>query len=457
MVKCKTMNKRINLYLNIGQQIMPQCVRYWVCLCIILGQMGVYAQDPLSPSRPHSIQSDTLLQALERALFPPDVTLIRIRDYPDCWRYEMKIDTNRLVRLPQPDHREVGALLRQIAFSRDYRYFEPVMAMYLRHQDYFKKEWEEVHSKYKYNCDERINQVSIMLTMEHALRALEFAHRQISAEELWAYYDRQRDLDFHISKGIGLYSEITQAYEFYSEYFREVRRMRYSWFAYEASVQPYSPFIDMLESYIVQECLLFEPSDIIGSLEDTLKGRNLMYFSRNMNTMSQVSSPSFESCIQKRFELFINTDKSSSLVELLQYAQRNPHISENYVVFMLDQLFYHEKFSDWGYVGKENWYKIMLHRHTRQHIKPYLLEKANSTQPSDRVLAYAFLVQFPEEDVLELFLSRARSRHTTEEEMEVLYNNFKRINQRIYFRDAQHDEVRKQIKRMAPNCEKNER
>lgn len=73
-----------------------------------------------------------------------------------------------------------------------------------------------------------------------------------------------------------------------------------------------------------------------------------------------------------------------------------------------------------------------------------------SALPSDRALAYAFLVQFPEEDVLDLFLSRARSRHTTVEELEVLYNNLKRINQRKYFSDNRHDEVRKQLEKIEP-------
>lgn len=444
IMKCLTM---LNNYLSKRISIL-------ICLLLLISMpfYGIKAQEPLPQDRLLNSQSDTLLQALERALFPPEATLIRIRDYPDCWAYEMEIDTNRLVRLPQPDHRAIGELLLMIAYTKDYRYFEPVMAMYERHQTNFKKEWEDVRKKIKSGCQEKNYQISIMLSMENTLRALEFARDRLDAEDIWAFYQLQRNLDFRVWKNIGSYQENTQTYPFYSEYFREVKRMQYSWFAYEGFVWPYWPFIDLIESKIVQECRTFDISNFNRNVNDTLKHQNHVYFSRNLNTMAEVSSPRFKECLQERFEEF--SKFNLSLIEVYEYAQKNRFISERYVQFLLDQLFYHHIFSEFGYEDKENWFKIIYATHTKPLIKPYLMEKSMSSLPSDRALAYAFLVQFPEEDVLDLFLSRARSRHTTEEEMDVLYNNFKRINQGKYFSDKRHDEVRKQIKRMKSQFEK---
>jgi hypothetical protein len=416
---------------------------------------SVQAQAPIQKEPPHSIQSDTLLQALERALFPPDVIWIPIKEYPDCWHFHMTMDTSILVRMPQASSIEVGKILRQIALTRDYRYFEPLMEMYNRHQAYFKKEWEDVRRHNKYGCNEKDRQISIMLNFENTLQALEFAHQQTSAEEIWAHYAKKRDLDFRIWRRIDLYWENVQAYSYYSEYFREVRAMLSSWFAYPTYVYEYSPFINLIEPFIIAECTAFDPKNYGGNSRDTLKLRNAMYFSRNLNTMSEVFSPAFEECLIDHFDVFIVTGRS--VAELLQFAQKNKQISQRYVHFMLDQIFFHEGYAALSYRDKENWYSVMLDTHTRPYIKPYLLEKTESTLPEVRALAYTMLIRFPEEDVLDLFLSRARSPYISEDELKVLYSNFQRINQGKYFSEARHEEVGQQIKRMAPNYEKNER
>lgn len=416
---------------------------------------GMKAQEPLPQDRLLNIQSDTLLQALERALFPPDATLIRIRDYPDCWAYEMKIDTNRLVRLPQPDHRAVGELLRIIAYTKDYRYFEPVMAMYLRHQVYYKNEWEDVRKNIKYGCEEKNHQVSIMLTMENTLRALEYVNERWSCEQIWEEYQNIRNLNYRVSRDIGDFLQNTEAYPFYSDYFREVRRMRYSWFAYRASVMSYSPYMECMEPYILEQCasnlnIPLPPED--NPLQDTTWRKASYLFTNNLFVMTSMFSPAYEQWLMDNFDRI--RELRFGFSDVFRYAQYNTQVSNRYVEFMLDKLFEHPMFDTLDYLDMEGWCNNLIHPHTRQVIKSYLLTKANSMKASDRVKAFAMLVQFPEEDVLDLFLIRARSRHTTEEEMDVLYNNFKRINQGKYFSDKRHEEVKRRLKRMAPKDKK---
>ena len=428
-------------------------VRQSICLLLLLSFpfQGMNAQELLPQDRPHSIQSDTLLQALERALFPPHSILARIRDYPDCWTYGMNIDTNRLVRLPQPDHYKVGELLRRIAYTKEYRYFEPVMAMYERHQAYFKKEWEDIRKNIKYGCKEKNHQISIMLTMENTLRALEYVKERWSCEQIWEEYQNILNLNYRVSMDIGNFLQNTEAYPFYSEYFREIRRIQYSWFAYRASVMPYSPYMECMEPYILTQCetnlnIPLPPNDIPS--QDSIWHKASQLFTNNLFIMTSMFSPAYEQWLMD------NIDRIRALrfgvLDVFRYAQNNPQVSKRYIEFMMDQLFEHPMFDTLDYLNMEGWCNNLIHPHTRLVIKSYLLTKANSTKASDKVKAFAMLVQFPEEDVLDLFLSRARSRHTTVEELEVLYNNLKRINQGKYFSDMRHEEVRRQLEKMKP-------
>lgn len=435
---------------------MKQLIRILIFLAASTAYLPLFSQEIQSQDRPHSIQSDTLLQTLEHALFPSDATLIRIRDYPDCWRYEMKIDTNCMVRQPQPNHRKVGALLRQIAFTRDYRYFEPVMTMYQRHQEFFKQEWEEVHKDpNNTNCDAPKNQITIIMSFENALRALEFAHRKITPEEIWGYYKLKRDLDFNVWKKIGSYKENLQAYLFYSEYIRELFWRKGGLLTYETFVHPYSPFIDMLEPFIVQEFLHFEPANFIDYYHDTSKNRVVWKFTNYVRTMAEIPSVTFENILTNHFESCMIADGCVALFMI--YAKQNKYISEEYVHFMLNQIFYNKRFTEMNIRFKERYLVYILDLHTHSIIKTYLMNKAQSTLPSVRALSYELLAQFPEDDVLELYLSRAQSWYISEEELEVIYHSLNYITYNKVWNDGQREKIHTQIKRMSPNYEKKEK
>jgi hypothetical protein len=422
-------------------------VPFWIFILLILLPFQINGQQT----------QDKLLLALERALFPQNVSWIQIKEYPSCLDYAMNLDTNILIRIPQPDEEIILEILSQIAFTKNELLIDPIIELYERHQDNFRREWEDVLKRYKYSCNEMNRQIRIMHAFEHTLRTLKYVKDRWSCEEIWEEYQKIRVLDYRVSKKIGDYIKNTQAYPIYSEYFRDIRRLHYNWFAYEVRVRSHSPFIKCLEPFILEQCETslnnISPKENLVIDSSWINASNM--FDACLYNMSFIYSPQYEQWLMDNFGRII--ELLFNLNGVFRYAQKNPHVSQRYIEFMLDQLYEHPYFDTLDYLTMEGWCNNLINRHTRQVIKPYLLAKANSTKTLERMKAFAMLVQFPEEDVLELFLSRARSRHTTEEEMEVLYNNFKRINQRIYFSDAQHDEVRKQIKRMAPNYEKNEK
>lgn len=397
------------------------------CLIICLDIQLLRAE--LSVDSLPSLDS-TLLKQLEFELFPGNPEWIPIFEYPGCGEYYLQMDSSIFVRSKQPNRMHMQELLRQIAFSGEYSFYEPLMNMYQRHQENFKREWEYLHSQNKYGCHEKKQQISIMSSFEETLKALEWSQQEMTAEKLWENYASLRELDFNVSKSIGLYWDNIKKYKFYSEYYRDLRSMNYSWFGYHVTFIAVSPYIHKIESFVVEETKGFDPFrmwSVDATFEDE---RNTYYFIYNMYTINAVKSVKFEQVLMDRFQDFVD---SKNLYIIHDYLYRNVHVSNEFKSFIVENFFSQSMFKNMDHENRFSWIRGIINDHTKDIILSSILKKAESTESIERELAFSYMLAFPEKQVLDVLIKNAKKKNISESEKEIIRTNLNAFNYRNYF------------------------
>lgn len=67
----------------------------------------------------------------------------------------------------------------------------------------------------------------------------------------------------------------------------------------------------------------------------------------------------------------------------------------------------------------------------------------------DREMAFAFLINFPEKEVLDLFIQKLKSKNNTKTENAILLHNLSRFNDNQYFKDDELDRISSALKTLA--------
>jgi hypothetical protein len=405
------------------------------------------------------------LKELREALFPPDEPKISAKEHPKCkeedeWssRYRdwTQIDTIIMVRLHQPDKKQVCELLLKIAMTKNYAYFQGLMDMYEQHQEIFKQEWEYLLINYAPVCEANQHPVTIMQGFEHTLYALELAHKKVSQDELIRLYDKNtrgfyehrffksEDRKIELQKR----REIDDQINYYSPYFKDIRG--YGWAAFGPGFSFYTPFLDVLEDHIVNK---------IRSLDvqkHKFKGINNDYenfiesnvIQSTILGMRHLKSTKFEEAIQEKYE---EIDRVGWSYDLSRYVQLNPQVSAEFVRFILDRTFEGQRLiDDYNRIGTFSpSFAFLIHDHTRPVIKEYMLQKTSSDNPVARAVSLGSLVYFTNDpEVLQLMLDKSKQKRLSEEEARVLRNNFQRMLKAPDFPEESKAMVQKQYEKM---------
>lgn len=405
------------------------------------------------------------LEELRQALFPPDEPEISGKYHPDFIEKEdsrgfkrwADIDTTIMVRTNQPDKDYVCDLLEKIAMTKNYAYFQPLMEMYERQQAYFEKEWLYLRSWNLTGCKAIDDPIIIMNGFEHALFALELAHRNVSQSELiyaFDYYIRswyeERYLNTEKEKDKGsLNNEKKTIMNYHYDYLKKDRTARHIMWPHSAGFGFYSFFMEELEDHIVDKIMALDVNNFYQ-----LSGENFeAWFKSNefqfiLKAMSNIGSYKFEQALQSRFDDIGGTRK---VIHLFNYAQSNKEVSPQFIRFLLDKIYTHERFRDDLKVQKSfsGIMGYMLNTHTRPVIKQYLLERLDAKNNEDRLRTLSYLVYFSNDpDVLQLMIDKSKQKNLSLEENIILRHNFERMLKAPDFPEAEKNKVRESLKKL---------
>ncbi len=440
---------------------MKNTIKFIYCLIIIFWGINFELQ---AQAPDHQTDKDLpYLKELREALFPPDEPKISAKDHPNCkedeessrYRDWTEIDTIIMVRLHQPDKKQVCELLLKIAETKNYSYFQPLMDIYEQHQEIFKQEWEYLLINFAPACAANQHPVTIMQGFEQTLYALELAHNKVSQDELVGlYYKTIRGfyeylfykIDDHYLR-MAKRKEINDQINYSSPYFRDIRR--YGWATYYPGFGFYTVFLDDLEEFIIKKTIALDGNSFRKlpkeDFEEFLKGQEILY---HIEAMKKRGSRKFEQALEASFGEF---SKSGYVVRVFEYARDNKNVSHDFINFLLYQVYNHEYFindlqvqeSFTGIMG------FMLNTHTRPVIKEYLMERTEAANSDHRLLSWSYLVYFSNEpDVLQLMLDKSKQKNLSLEERKVLTNNFQRMLKAEDFPAENKKQVEKQYKKI---------
>lgn len=405
------------------------------------------------------------LEELRKALFPPDEPKISGKYHPDYIEEESSrgykrwanLDTTIMVRAIQPDKDRVCNLLQKIAMTKNYAYFQPLMEMYERQQAYFEKEWIYLRFWRLTGCKAIDDPVIIMNGFEHALFTLELAHKNVSQSELiytfdnyirtW-YEDRYLNTEKEKDKG-SLDKEKKTIMYYHYDYLKKNRPTRHIMWTYNAGFGFYTFFMEELEDHLIKKVKALDSNNFdqrpTENFEAYFKSEEFQFIVR---AMSNIQSRKFEQALESIFD---ELAKTGYLIRVFEYAQQNKEVSPQFIRFLLDKIYTHERFRDDLKVQKSfsGIMGYMLNRHTRPVIKQYLLERLDAKNNEDRLRTLSYLVYFSNDpDVLQLMIDKCKQKNLSPEESKILRHNFERMLKAPDFPEAEKNKVRESLKKL---------
>jgi hypothetical protein len=376
------------------------------------------------------------LEELRQALFPPDEPKISGKYHPNCiedegssyYREWEELDTIIMVRVNQPDKDRVCNLLHKIAMTKNYAYYEPLLEIYELQQTYFEREWIFFRKWYSMLCKANNDPIIIMNGFEHALFTLELAHLNVSKSELIYAFDNyisslyeKHNLKTNKEKEEGALNNAKKTIMYYHYNYLKDNPLNPG-FGF------YSFFMEELEDHLIEKVMVLDVNDFYQlrteNFEAWFKSNEFQFI---LLAMSNIQSRKFEQVLQLRFD---DIASSRKVIHLFTYAQSNKEVSPQFIRFLLDKIYTHERFKD-DLKAQKSFSSILsylLNTHTRPVIKEYLMQRTEAINQEDRLRTWSYLVYFTNEpEVLQLMLDKSQQKNLSPEESKVLGNNFQRM------------------------------
>ena len=226
--------------------------------------------------------------------------------------------------------------------------------------------------------------------------------------------------------------------------------MQGSWAAYWPGFGFYTAFLDELEDYMINQILALDATYFKKlpkeNFEEYFKGQEILY---HIQTMRNKGSRNFEQAIETVFDEFA---ESGYIVRVFEYTQANKSVSPDFIRFLLDKIYTHERFKHDLQV-QETFTGMMgylLNTHTRPVIKEYLLERTEAKNQEERLRTWSYLRYFTNDpEVLQLMLDKSKQKRLSPEESKVLRHNFDRMLKAPDFPEESKDAVRQSLKKLS--------
>ena len=405
------------------------------------------------------------LEELRQALFPPDEPKISGKYHPNCiedkrsryfgvWE---ELDSSIMVRVNQPDKDRVCNLLQKITMTKNYTYYEHLIEMYERHRAYFEREWMFFMMGYHGVCKAKNDPIAIMNGFEHALFALELAHQNITQSELIQAFDNyirtwyeanylNTEKDKYNSS---LNNDIKTVMTYHNDYLMKNKYAGNIGWVNIIGFGFYSFFMEELEDHIIEKVMALDANNF-----DQLPGENFEAWFKSeefqfiVRAMSNIHNRKFEQALESIFD---ELAKTGYLIRVFEYTQQNTEVSPQFIRFLLNKIYTHERFRDDLKVQKSfsGIMGYMLNTHTRPVIKQYLLERLDAKNNDDRLRTLSYLVYFSNDpDVLQLMIDKSKKKNLSLEENIIIRNNFESMLKAPDFPEAEKNKVRESLKKL---------
>lgn len=380
-------------------------------------------------------KSDNLISKLEEKLFHSDERRILFSEYLKAYDEAcgyVKYDTSIQIRAIQPNPDTVSAILYQLMMKNDTSDFQPILALYHRHIEYFKVEWGSIYLANFYACDIVDRQYRILCEFENVLMSLKLKGN--TGRDLALKYKNDIFLKREFVMYIPKREELKSKFSHFSDYFKTLRDK--GWLGSRAVFTPFEPYFDQMKSYILEDfyAFKFESENETDEYE-----YNYRYIHHNVTELivNKYFNDSVRKSILNNLEMWLTNEygfirdliekghlsDEKVIIKFLRKAHENPELSKN----CPERCQY-----EWMYrLNQSQIWRGPAKKMLKDDAKSNSVRKLNSIN---------LLQHFPDDDVVSFLVSLNDANQLNKETSEVLNQTLKEL--------ANNKEISKESKKM---------